>query len=73
VLRQRPLWLTAQSTLIAALWNLGRQDDARMISTDLLAGHPNFSLARWARLLPYRRQGDLDALVNPLRMAGLPE
>ncbi|MGY4399560.1 adenylate cyclase [Bradyrhizobium sp. USDA 3315] len=73
VLRQRPLWLTAQSTLIAALWNLGRQDEARMISSDLLAGHPNFSLARWAGLLPYRRQGDLDALVNPLRMAGLPE
>ncbi|MGY2843036.1 adenylate cyclase [Bradyrhizobium sp. USDA 4518] len=73
VLRQRPFWLTAQSTLIAALWNLGRQDEARLISSDLLAGHPNFSLARWARLLPYRRQGDLDALVNPLRMAGLPE
>ncbi|WP_375776871.1 adenylate/guanylate cyclase domain-containing protein [Bradyrhizobium sp. ma5] len=73
VLKQRPLWLTAQSTLIAALWNLGRQDEARAISTDLLAGHPNFSLARWASLLPYRRQGDLDALVNPLRMAGLPE
>ncbi|MGY3484814.1 adenylate cyclase [Bradyrhizobium sp. USDA 4011] len=73
VLKQRPLWLTAQSTLIAALWNLGRQDEARIISTDLLAGHPNFSLARWAKLLPYRRQGDLDALVNPLRMAGLPE
>ncbi|GIQ79003.1 adenylate/guanylate cyclase domain-containing protein [Bradyrhizobium sp. RD5-C2] len=73
VLKQRPLWLTAQSTLIAALWNLGRQNEARVISTDLLAGHPNFSLARWASLLPYRRQGDLDALVNPLRMAGLPE
>ncbi|GKQ54347.1 adenylate/guanylate cyclase domain-containing protein [Bradyrhizobium sp. Ce-3] len=73
VLKQRPLWLTAQSTLTAALWNLGRQDEARIIATDLLANHPSFSLARWARLLPYRRQSDLDALVNPLRMAGLPE
>jgi tetratricopeptide (TPR) repeat protein len=73
VLKQRPFWLTAQSTLIAALWNLGRQDEARIVSTELLAGHPNFSLARWARLLPYRRQHDLDALVTPLRMAGLPE
>jgi adenylate cyclase len=73
VLKERPLWLTAQSTLIAALWNLGRKDEAHIISRELLAGHPSFTLARWARLLPYRRQGDLDALVSPLRKAGLPE
>jgi adenylate cyclase len=73
VLKERPLWLTAQSTLIAALWNLGRKDEARIIARELLAGHPSFALGRWAKLLPYRRQGDLDALVNPLRMAGLPE
>ncbi|WP_249158323.1 adenylate/guanylate cyclase domain-containing protein [Bradyrhizobium jicamae] len=73
VLKERPLWLTAQSTLIAALWNLDQKDEARIISRELLAGHPSFTLVRWARLLPYRRQGDLDALVGPLRMAGLPE
>jgi TolB-like protein/class 3 adenylate cyclase/Flp pilus assembly protein TadD len=73
VLKERPLWLSAQSTLIAALWNLGRKDEAHIISRELLAGHPSFTLARWARLLPYRRQGDLDALISPLRMAGLPE
>jgi adenylate cyclase len=73
VLKERPLWLTAQSTLIAALWNLGRKDEARIVARELLAGHPSFALGRWAKLLPYRRQGDLDALVNPLRMAGLPE
>jgi adenylate cyclase len=73
VLKERPLRLTAQSTLIAALWNLGQKDEARIISRKLLAGRPSFTLARWARLLPYSRQGDLDALVSPLRMAGLPE
>jgi adenylate cyclase len=73
VLKERPDWLTAQSTLIAALWNLGRQEDARQIARALLAGHPNFAISRWAGLLPYRRQDDLDALINPLRMAGLPE
>jgi adenylate cyclase len=73
VLKERPRWLTAQSTLIASLWNLGRQDEARMIAKELLTGHPSFSVSRWARGLPYRRQEDLDALVNPLRMAGLAE
>jgi len=73
VLKEKPRWLTAQSTLIAALWNLGRQDEARIIARELLAGHPSFAVSRWALLLPYRQQNDLDALINPLRMAGLPE
>ncbi len=73
VLTEKPRWLTAQTTLIAALWSLGREDDARIVAKELLTGHPSFSLSRWARGLPYRRQEDLDALLNPLRMAGLPE
>ena len=40
---------------------------------ELLVRHPDFSVSRWARGLPYCRQEDLDTLVNPLRMAGLPE
>ena len=73
VLKEKPRWLTAQTTLIAALWNLGREDEARDIARKLLAGHPGFSVGRWARGLPYRRQEDLDTLMNPLRKAGLPE
>jgi adenylate cyclase len=72
VLKQRPRWLTAQTTLIAALWNVGRQDEARVIARELLAGHPSFSVSHWALRLPYRREEDLETLVNPLRMAGLP-
>jgi adenylate cyclase len=73
VLKEKPRWLTAQTTLIAALWNLGREDEARIIVRELLVRHPDFSVGRWARGLPYRRQEDLDTLANPLRMAGLPE
>jgi adenylate cyclase len=73
VLAERPRWLTAQLTLIAALWNLGRDDDARVIAKELLTGRPGFSVNRWASGLPYRRQEDLDTLLNPLRMAGLPD
>jgi hypothetical protein len=72
-LKEKPRWLTAQTTLIAALWNLGREDEARVIARKLLAGHPDFSVSRWSRGLPYRRQEDLDTLLNPLRRAGLPE
>ena len=51
----------------------GREDEARIIVRELLVRHPDFSVGRWARGLPYRRQEDLDTLANPLRMAGLPE
>jgi len=39
----------------------------------MLANHPNLTASRWAQGLPYRRQTDLDALMTPLRLAGLPE
>ena len=73
VLTEKPRWLTAHSVLVAALWSLGSEDEARVVAKELLVRHPNFSVGRWARGLPYRRQEDLDTLLNPLRMAGLPE
>jgi len=73
VMKEKPRWLTAQAILVAALWNLGSEDDARVIVRELLVRHPDFSVSRWARGLPYRRQEDLDTLLNPLRRAGLPE
>jgi tetratricopeptide (TPR) repeat protein len=73
VLTEKPRWLTAQTVLVAALWNLGSESEARLIVGELLVRHPSFSVSRWARGLPYRRQEDLDTLVKPLRMAGLPE
>jgi hypothetical protein len=69
----KPRWLTAHSVLVAALWSLGSEDEARVVAKELLVRHPNFSVGRWARGLPYHRQEDLDTLLNPLRRAGLPE
>jgi TolB-like protein len=73
VLTERPRWLTAQTTLAAALWNLGSEDEARATVRAMLANHPNLTTSRWAQRLPYRNQKDIDALITPLRLAGLPE
>jgi TolB-like protein/class 3 adenylate cyclase len=73
VLKTRKRWLTAQTNLVAALWSLGSGDEARLAAKELLAGHPDFSVSRWARGLPYKREEDLEALIAPLRSAGLPE
>ena len=71
--RERPHWLTAQATLAASLWNLGSEDEARATVRKMLASQPNLTASRGAQGLPYRHQRDLDALVTPLRLAGLPE
>jgi adenylate cyclase len=73
VLIEKPRWLTAQTVLVAALWSLGSEDEARITVRQILANHPNLTTSRWAKGLPYRHQKDLDALVAPLRLAGLPE
>jgi adenylate cyclase len=73
VLVERPGWLSAQTTLTAALWNLGSKEEARVFVRKIMAHHPNLTTNRWAQGSPYRHQKDLEALAAPLRMAGLPE
>jgi TolB-like protein/Flp pilus assembly protein TadD len=73
VLIEKPRWLTAQTVLVAALWSLGSEDEARITVRKILANHPNLTASRWGQGYPYRHQKDLDALVTPLRLAGLPE
>jgi TolB-like protein/class 3 adenylate cyclase len=73
VLIEKPRWLTAQTVLVASLWNLAKEDEARVTVGKILAYHPNLTASSWAQGLPYRRQKDLDALITPLRLAGLPE
>ena len=58
---------------MAALWNLGSEDEARLTVRKMLTNHPNLTASRWAQGLPYNLQKDLDALITPLRLALLPE
>jgi TolB-like protein len=71
VLAEKPRWLTAQTVLGAALWNLGNEEEARATVRKMLADHPNLTASRWAGGLPYRHKKDLDALMTPLRFAGM--
>ena len=73
VLVEKPHWLSVHAILAASLWSLGSEDEARLTVKKMLADHPNLTASRWALGLPYRHQTDLDAVVTPLRLAGLPE
>ena len=73
MLQRQSRWLTAQTILLAALWRLGREDEARTVAATIKRGQRSFSVSRWAKGWPYRRAEDLAALMDPLREAGLPE
>lgn len=73
VLKEQPRWLTAHTTLVAALWNMGKEEEARNTAKELLVRHPGFSALRWAHGLPYRHPEHLEALIKPLKLAGLPD
>jgi len=73
VLKSRPLWLTAQTILLASLWRLGRTREGTAIKDEILKTHPRFSISRWSQGFPYRRSQDLDDLMDPLLQAGLPQ
>ncbi len=49
----------------------GREEEARAMAAEVLMINPKFSLARFAKITPYRNQEDTDRIVNALRKAGL--
>jgi TolB-like protein len=72
VVKRRPQWLTTRALLVAALHRLGETDEAKRQVEEIMRINPRFSVARWAGRFPYRDQGDLDAVMEPLKEAGLP-
>ena len=73
VRERQPQWMTALTILVAALWRLGQEDEARAVTARIIQGHAKFSVARWSKGFPYRRSEDLADLMDPLLAAGLPE
>lgn len=73
VLAGQPRWLTAQTILVSALWQLGREVEAREVADKIVKGHGKFSVSRWAKGWPYRRPEDLEFLIDPLICADLPD
>jgi hypothetical protein len=61
-----------KTILAAALWNHGREDEARHGRENTGQPPPSNRQSLGAGIA-YRHQKDLDALVTPLRLAGLPE
>lgn len=52
---------------------MGRDKEARAEAAEVLRINPKFSLAFWAKVLPYQDRSVADNLINVLREAGLPD
>ena len=48
-------------------------DDARTHAALALEARPDFSVAAWGRILPFKNGADLQRFLDGLRKAGLPE
>ena len=59
-----------QRMLAASHAQLGNMDMARQIAEKHRVAHPNFSLSRWAKVLPDRLEDDTQHFVEGLKKAG---
>ncbi|MGD8332877.1 MAG: tetratricopeptide repeat protein [Desulfobacterales bacterium] len=60
--------------MLAAAYSLaGRQDEANIEAKEVLRLNPKYSVAFWAKTLPYKNQDDREHLIGALLKAGLPE
>lgn len=60
-------------TCAAAYSQAGKEDAARAEAEKVLKINPKFSIASYAKRLPYKNQADRDIFINALRKAGLPD
>ena len=66
-------YLAAYVNLASVLGELGRNQEAQGVATDVLQLEPRFSIEGYTRGLSYRRQTDKERIADGLRAAGLPD
>jgi adenylate cyclase len=72
-MRKDGKWIEARLTKSAALEALGRHPQAEKEAQAILDIEPGFSLAAFAKTQPYKNKTELEALLEQLRKAGLPD
>jgi adenylate cyclase len=66
-----PVWVRAYSAVAYAC--LGRNQEARAQSAEILRLQLDFSIRRFSEGEPWKDPADLEHVVDGLRKAGLPE
>ena len=68
-----PFWMSARCLLVWALDATGDAEGALSEAKALMEQAPRFRLSRWAPTQPYRDEAVLEAQLDALRRAGVPE
>ena len=50
---------------------MGREKEARTEAAEVIRINPKFSVDKWAKIIPYKDQSEIDKFVNALRKVGL--
>jgi adenylate cyclase len=69
--RREPDSFFARLFMAMAYSASGRDEEARVEAAEVLRIHPRFSLERFAKRVPYKKQEDKELAISALRKAGL--
>jgi adenylate cyclase len=72
-LKKEPTLQSARLGLAASYSLLGLEKEASVEALEVLKLTPDFSLTQYAKMLPFKKEADLELYVGALRKAGLPE
>jgi len=70
-IRVSPKDIIAHRALVSCYALLGREEEARAAAAEVLRIDPDFSVDRWARIVPFKNRDKLKKLIDSYHMAGL--
>jgi TolB-like protein len=68
-----PEFVAGYKPLVAALGHLGRRDEAQPYIEKLLSLEPTFTVEKFGKVYPFKRDEDRARYMEGLRLAGVPE
>lgn len=73
VAKTNPDFVNGYKPLIASLGHLGRLAEAKQYIDKLLTLEPGFTVQRFAKVYPFKKDSDRQRYIEGLRLAGVPE
>jgi len=65
--------LISQLGITITYISLGKKEEAHVAAKKVLEMNPNFSVAHYSNVLPFKNKADLEACLDAMRKAGLPD
>jgi len=73
LIMENPNFVNGYKPLITSLWHLKQYSEAGGFAEQLLSREPDFSIEKFCRTYPFRREDDMSLYVSAFRGVGIPE